>query len=83
MAIRNLDAIDRWKVLSPGRFHDFLGGIGRGTQGDVWGVILTPTYFLIPNKLQAILRYQYAHGDDDGLKLQSRYELFIDGRWSA
>jgi phosphate-selective porin OprO/OprP len=60
-----------------GRFYgytDFLGGIGQGKQGDVWGAVLTPTYFLIPNKLQAVLRYQYAHGDNDGLKLQSRYE---------
>ena len=39
----------------------------------MWGVILTPTYFLIPDKLQFVLRYQYAHGDNNGLKLQ-RYE---------
>jgi len=60
-----------------GRFYgytDFLGGIGQGTQGDVFGVVLTPTYFIVPNKLQAVLRYQYAHGDNNGLKLQSRYE---------
>ena len=60
-----------------GRFYgytDFLGGLGRGTQGDVWGVVLTPTWFLIPDRLQFVLRYQYAHGDNDGLKLQSRYE---------
>lgn len=60
-----------------GRFYgysDLLGGIGQGHQGDVWGASLTPTYFLVPNKLQAVLRYQYAHGDNNGLKLQQRYE---------
>ena len=64
-------------AFQQGRFYgytDFLGGLGRGTQGDVRGVILTPTYFLIPDKLQFVLRYQYAHGDNNGLKLQSRYE---------
>ncbi len=55
-------------------YTDFLGGLGLDSQGDVWGVVLTPTYFLIPNRLQAVLRYQYAHGDDDGLSLQKRYE---------
>ena len=55
-------------------YTDILGGIGRDTQGDVWGVVLTPTYFLILNKLQAVLRYQYAHGDSNGLKLQNRFE---------
>lgn len=55
-------------------YTDILGGIGRDNQGDVWGVILTPSYFLILNKLQAVLRYQYAHGDDSGLNLQKRYE---------
>lgn len=64
-------------VFQEGKFYgytDFLGGIGRGTQGDVWGVILTPTYFLFDDKLQIVLRYQYAHGENNGLKLQSRYE---------
>jgi phosphate-selective porin OprO and OprP len=55
-------------------YTDILGGIGRDNQGDVWGVVLTPTYFLILNKLQAVLRYQYAHGGDSGLNLPQRYE---------
>ena len=63
-------------AFQKGRFYsytDFIGGIGRGHQGDVWGVILTPTYFLT-HKLQAVLRYQYTHGANDSLKLQTRYE---------
>ncbi len=64
-------------AFQQGRFYsytDFLGGLGRNGQGDVWGMILTPTYFLIPDKLQFVLRYQYAHGDNNALKLQ-RYEI--------
>lgn len=57
-----------------GFYSDLLGATGRGSQGDVWGVILTPSYFLIDQKLQVIFRYQYAHGDNNGLKLQTRYE---------
>jgi len=60
-------------------YTDLLGGIGQGKQGDVWGITLTPTYFLIPNKLQTLIRYQYAHGDNDGLKLQNRYEALAPG----
>lgn len=64
-------------TVEQGRFYgytDFLGGMGRGSQGDVWGVTLTPTYYLIEKTLQLVLRYQYAHGDNDGLKLP-RYEV--------
>ena len=65
-----------------GRFYaytDLLGGIGQGKQGDVYGVELTPTYFLIEHKLQLIFRYQYAHGDNEGLNLQNRYEALAPG----
>ena len=55
-------------------FTDFLAGIGQGKQGDVVGATVTPTYFVVPNKLQAILRFQVDHGDNNGLKLQTRYE---------
>ena len=65
-----------------GRFYacsDMLGAIGQGTQGDAWGVELTPTYFLIEHQLQLVLRYQFAHGDNAGLHLQSRYEGLASG----
>ncbi len=55
-------------------FTDILGGVGRGTQGDVWGISVAPAYYLVDDKLQFVLRYQYARGEDDGLRLQSRYE---------
>lgn len=64
-------------TFQSGRFYgytDILAGIGRDNRSDVWGLTLTPTYFLILNKLQAVFRYQYAHGDNDALKLQNRYD---------
>lgn len=63
-------------TVQNGRFYgytDLLGGIGRGSQGDVWGITLTPTYFLVERFLQLVLRYQHAHGGDEGLRLP-RYE---------
>ncbi|MEI7954586.1 MAG: hypothetical protein WCJ66_05405 [Verrucomicrobiota bacterium] len=65
-----------------GRFYaytDVIAGIGQGTQGDVYGVELTPTYFLIEHKLQLVFRYQHAHGDNGGLHLQNRYEALAPG----
>lgn len=63
-------------VLEKGRFGlitDVLGGTGRGSQGDVWGFHVIPSVF-IADGLQFVMRYQYASGDNDGLRLQSRYE---------
>ena len=80
------DAFSLNSTVQKGRFYfysDILGGVGRGTQGDVWGVVLTPTYFIIPQKLQFVTRYQYAHGDHDGLNLQSRYEALASGELST
>jgi phosphate-selective porin OprO and OprP len=55
-----------------GLYTDFLAADGY-TAGDVWGVIITPSYYLTDG-LQLVMRYQYANGDNDGLRLQSRYE---------
>ncbi|MCE9520429.1 MAG: hypothetical protein K8R87_12860 [Verrucomicrobia bacterium] len=69
-------------IYQKGRFGfytDLLGGTGRGMQGDVWGAIITPSWFIVEQKLQVIFRYQYAHGDNDGLKLQTRYESYAPG----
>jgi phosphate-selective porin OprO/OprP len=56
-----------------GLYTDVLGASGYGSVGDVWGIILTPSYY-ISDGLQLVARYQYANGDNDGLRLQSRYE---------
>jgi len=44
-----------------------------GFEGDAYGAVILPTYDLT-DKLQVVGRYQYAHGDNDTLRAQSRYE---------
>lgn len=56
-----------------GLYTDVLGASGFGEVGDVWGVIVTPSVY-VADSLQLVVRYQYASGDNDGLRLQSRYE---------
>ncbi len=56
-----------------GLYTDVLGATGFGSVGDVWGVIVTPSVY-VADSVQLVLRYQYAHGDNDGIRLQSRYE---------
>lgn len=63
-------------------YTDFLGGTQRNGDGGAYGVILTPSVFLT-KKLQGVVRYQYAHGDHDSLRLQRRYERLAHDLGSA
>lgn len=48
-----------------------------GMQGrpDAWGFLVTPSWEVIDNKLDAVLRYHYARAEGrDGLRLQTRYD---------
>ena len=45
-----------------------------GFDDDAYGLVILPTYDLT-KKLQLVARYQYAHGDNDSLRAQGRYEL--------
>lgn len=56
-----------------GLYTDLMMADGYGTTGDVWGLTLIPSYY-ISDGVQIVARYQYANGDNDGLRLQSRYE---------
>ncbi|QIF00585.1 porin [Roseimicrobium sp. ORNL1] len=58
----------RWSV-----YTDAMAATGYNNVGDVWGFMVTPAVF-VADSVQLVLRYQYAHGDNDGLRLQSRYE---------
>lgn len=61
-------AKDAWLVQG-----EVIQATGLGAQGDVFGVNLIPAYN-ITDKLQVVGRYQFADGDHDSLRLQSRYE---------
>lgn len=52
---------------------DLLGATGRGNQSDVWGFHVIPAVYIL-DSLQFVMRYQFASGDNDGLRVQSRYE---------
>jgi hypothetical protein len=48
------------------------GTYGDFDHGDVYGVVVMPSMFLIEDKLEAVIRYQWAHSTGDRLRLQSR-----------
>ncbi|MDA0766452.1 MAG: porin [Verrucomicrobia bacterium] len=51
---------------------------GMEGRADVWGVIATPTWEVIEDKLELVLRYHYAKSDGaDGLRLRKRYETRV------
>jgi len=62
-----------WEKGPWGFYTDILHGHGRGTQGNVSGLILMPAFY-VTKKLQLVGRYQYALGENDGLRLSSRYD---------
>ena len=44
-------------------------------RADAWGFLVTPSWELVDDKLDLVLRYHYAKSDGwDGLRLRSRYE---------
>jgi hypothetical protein len=40
-------------------------GDGKGTKGDIYEVMLMPSYYIIPKSLELILRYQLGLGSED------------------
>lgn len=48
--------------------------VRRNRQGDFWGVVIMPYYWLVEDKLQAVVRYQYAGSENaQGIRANSRY----------
>ncbi len=47
---------------------------GADGGDDAFGVTLTPSIDLVPDKLQLVFRYHYAHSGGDMLMLRDRYE---------
>lgn len=64
----------RWGLIA-----EALHGTGYG-KPDVWGGLLMPSYFLIPEKLQFVMRWQWADSESaTGLQLFPRYEALAPG----
>jgi len=55
------------------------GGIENGVaranrQGNFWGVVVMPYYWVVDKKLQAVVRYQYQGSENtQGIRINSRY----------
>lgn len=57
-----------------GLFADIARGSGLGTQPDVWGFVITPTY-AITKQLELVTRYTFLDsGSANGIKPERRYE---------
>ncbi|MGB1129052.1 MAG: porin, partial [Haloferula sp.] len=54
---------------------DSANGIRRPErQGDFWGLVVMPYYWIVEDKLQGVVRYQYAGSEEDrGIRINSRY----------
>lgn len=43
-------------------------------EGDFWGVVIMPSYWLVEDKLETVFRYQYAEAEEkEGFRISSRY----------
>jgi len=69
---------DRWGVIANlmyGDNGDADNGVGAvKRQGDFWGLVIMPYYWIVEDHLQAVVRYQYAGSQNDqGISTNSRY----------
>lgn len=69
-----------WEILVEGIYgsNGDTGSTGSrlspDQQGDFWGVVIMPSYWLVADRLEAVARYQYEGADEDsGIRLNSRY----------
>ncbi|WP_379716188.1 porin [Haloferula chungangensis] len=74
----------RWGLIVDGIYGDN-GGPSSGTllsrrQGDFWGVVVMPYYWIVEGRLQGVLRYQYQGSENDrGSSVNSRYIRRVHG----
>ena len=68
---------EAWGVLGEAIYGDNGGGISAPIdrrQGDFYGFVVMPWYWIIENKLQAVVQYQFASSEESqGLQVPSRY----------
>ena len=69
---------DQWGVIANLIYGDN-GGLNNlvarsSRKNDFWGVVIMPYYWLVEDKLQAVVRYQYAGSQNaQGIRINSRY----------
>jgi phosphate-selective porin OprO and OprP len=53
-------------------------GNGNRVKGDVYALTIMPSYYVIPEKLEAVVRYQFATSDDpNGIALMNRQDKTV------
>lgn len=70
-----------WAIVQDGRWTlraNLVYGEGDDPNplrdGRFWGLVFTPSYMLVPAKLEAVARYQYQASDSpEGVRMYSRY----------
>ncbi len=67
-----------WGLVLDGIYGDNgsgrLGNLAPNRQGDFWGIVVMPYYWLVENKLQGVVRYQYQGSEEArGIRVNSRY----------
>lgn len=69
---------DSWGIILNGIYGDNgsgrLGNFAPARQGDFWGVVVMPYYWIVDDKLQSVVRYQYQGSQNTrGIRVNSRY----------
>ncbi len=67
-----------WGLIVDGIYGDNgssrLGNLAPNRQGDFWGLVVMPYYWIVEDKLQGVVRYQYQGSEESrGIRLNSRY----------
>ena len=67
-----------WGLIVDGIYGDNgsgrLGNLTPNRQGDFWGLVVMPYYWIVDDKLQGVVRYQYQGSEESrGIRVNSRY----------
>ncbi len=78
LSLRSEYVADRWGVMTEGFVGDNgdeANGVTKAErQGHFWAAVITPYYYLIPDRLQLGFQYQYAGSTGaEGVRTSSRY----------
>ena len=78
LSLRSEYVTDRWGVMTEAFVGDNgdedNGVINSDRQGHFWAFVVTPYYYIIPDRLQLGFQYQYAGSSEaEGVRTSSRY----------
>ena len=63
-----------WEFHLEGIYGNNGDQLNANREGDFWGIVVMPSYWLIQDSLEAVFRYQYQGSREiEGIRLNSRY----------